>query len=110
MHAKVEPTIYGGPRIAFKLMRVTRDGDYKSLFIKKTKTYSPGPLWYEAKRYPTKGFAVRTGFHCLAEPHAPHLSKKRRVWVTIQIRDYQVIQRPSSQGGTWYIAKYMRIL
>lgn len=110
MHAKSEPTVYAGPLMAFKLMRITRDGNFKSLFICKNRTYAPGPRWYRAGKFPTKGFAVRTGFHCLAAPSAPYLSMKGRIWACVQIREYQVIERPASQGGTWYLAKYMRIL
>ena len=69
----------------------------------------------DAHNHPTKGFAVRPGWHCTAQPHAPHLkmrlkSGEIRVWRKVLIEDYTEEMRPENQGGMWYLAKRMMIL
>lgn len=95
--------------IAYKLFRETKNGERKSLFINKTQPYIKN-WWYEAKEYPTKGYKTRKGFHCTSKPYAPHLSMKGRAWYFVEIINYEIMERPKSQGGTWYIAQDMRIL
>jgi len=95
--------------IAYKLMRVLKNGDVKSLFINKTKKIAFNE-WMVAENHPTKGFAVRPGFHALKKPTAPHLSKKKRAWFKVEVDDYQEFSRPESQGGTWLLAKRMKVL
>ena len=101
---------------AFKLMRFDRrTGGFRSLFINKGQDYFRQRGWYTAEDHPTKGFAPRAGFHSMALPRAPHLkmelaSGEERVWVTVEIADFAVHQRPESQGGVWFLSKYMRIL
>lgn len=95
--------------IAYKLFRKMKNGDLKSLFINK-KQKLPIDEWLEAEEIPTKGFAVRKGWHCTANPVAPHLSEKDRVWKKVEIDNYTEFQRPNSQGGLWYLANRMRIL
>jgi len=68
-----------------------------------------------SKPYPTKGFAVREGWHCTAQPVAPHLKLKlasgeKRVWKKVLMEDFEEIQRPENQGGLWYIANKIKIL
>jgi hypothetical protein len=101
-------------KIAYKLFRKTRDNRITSLFINKTRNLPVG-VWMEAENYPTKGFAVRQGWHCTAIPHAPHLKMKLkngeiRVWRKVLIEDYTEEMRPENQGGLWYLAKRMMIL
>jgi hypothetical protein len=102
-------------KIAYKLFRELKDGSgVTSLFINKS-VILPYNEWMNAKKHPTKGFAVRTGWHCTAIPHAPHLKMKLkngeiRVWRKVLIEDYIEFQRPKSQGGLWYLAKRMMIL
>ncbi len=86
-----------------------KDGSIAPLFINKRLRLEPGK-WYEAECIPTKGFAVRKGFHTTANPIAPHLGKKGRVWKQVEIEDYTILQRPETQGGTWYLANRMRII
>ena len=93
----------------YKLFRKLKSGEITSLFINKTERLVIGKR-LQAFNYPTKGYAVRHGWHCLPEPKAPHLSEKGRVWLKVYIEDYEVIQRPKNQGGCWYLAKYMTIL
>lgn len=63
----------------------------------------------EVFAYPTEGFQVRPGWHCMSKKSAPHLSKKNRIWAEIEIKDFEVLNRPKNQGGKWYLAKWIRI-
>jgi hypothetical protein len=93
---------------AFKLVRQRKDGSLGPLFINARQRLEFNK-WLQAGCYPTKGFAVRPGWHCCAEPVAPHLSPKGRVWVKVKIRDYEEHRRPEAQGGLWYVAKQMMV-
>jgi len=95
--------------IAWKLFRQMKDGSIAPLFINKRLRLDSN-TWYEAECIPTKGFAVRKGWHVTAQPNAPHLSKKGRVWYQVEIEDYTTIVRPASQGGIWYLANKMKVL
>ena len=95
--------------IAHKLVRLMKDGTLSSLFIGK-KNRLPIGQWLQAESLPTKGFALRPGWHCTREPVAPHLSTKDRVWVKVEIEDYTEFLRPENQGGLWYLAKRMKVL
>lgn len=95
--------------IAWKLFRQMKDGSIAPLFINKRMRLRDN-VWYKAKCYPTKGFAVRKGFHVTAEPRAPHLTEKGRVWRKVLINGYTEFQRPESQGGLWYLADEMMVL
>jgi hypothetical protein len=86
-----------------------KDGSLSSLFIGKRNRLPLGK-WLKAECLPTKGFAVRPGWHCTREPIAPHLSTKDRVWVKVEIKNYTELRRPISQGGVWYLADKMKIL
>ena len=95
--------------IAYKLVRKMSDGKLASLFIDR-KSRLPINKWLVAENHPTKGFAHRPGWHCTLKPFAPHLSETGRVWVTVEIKGLSYYDRPESQGGTWVLAKQMRIL
>ena len=94
---------------AFKLLRLRRDGSLGPLFINRRQRIPQG-VWLDAEPHRTKGFAFRPGWHCCRIPHAPHLSEKGRVWCEVEIEDYQLLERPESQGGAWYLAQRMRLL
>ena len=99
---------------AYKLLRIKKDGKLYPLFINKT-VETPIGEWMEAECYPTKGFAVRKGFHCTIIPKAPHLamelaSGEKRVWCEVEIEDYEFYNRPLVQGGTWALAQKMKII
>jgi hypothetical protein len=96
-------------RTAYKLFRVMRDGTISSLFINKKKRLKKN-VWLKSEEHPTKGFAVRPGWHCTHNPIAPHLSMKGRAWFKVEIRDYEKIKRPENQGGLWYLAKRIKII
>jgi len=95
--------------IAYKLVRKMKDGSIAPLFINK-KFRFPLNEWIEAEEYPTKGFAVRKGFHCCCEMSAPHLSEKDRIWIKVELEDFVEFKRPESQGGLWYLAQSIKVL
>lgn len=95
--------------IAYKLCRQKKDGGITSLFINKTRALPFGE-WLEAEAHPTKGYKYRPYWHCTFAPCAPHLSEKGRVWVKLEIQAYHTEERPRSQGGTWLLAKRIKLL
>ena len=94
---------------AYKLIRKMKDGSLSPLFINK-KVRLPIGVWFDAESHPTKGFAVRKGWHCTLTPNAPHLSTKNRIWVEVEVEDVEHYKRPESQGGSWVLAQKMRIV
>ena len=94
---------------AHKVVRLMKDGSLSSLFIGKRQRLPIGE-WLKAECIPTKGFAIRPGWHCTREPIAPHLSMKNRIWIEVEIKNYTELHRPISQGGIWYLANNMKIL
>lgn len=95
--------------IAYKLCRQLKNGEIRSLFINK-KENLPFNIWLEAQNHPTKGFKHRPFWHCTLNPVAPHLSMKNRVWIKVEMEDFEKFQRPKSQGGLWYLAKRIKLL
>lgn len=98
---------------AYKLLRIKKDRKLYPLFINKT-VETPIGEWLEAECIPTKGFAVRCGFHCCFIPVAPHLktelaSGEQRVWVECEVEDWESYDRPECQGGKWILAQKMKI-
>ena len=96
-------------RRAYKLFRVRADGSLSSLFID-SKQRLPIGKWLKADTHPTKGFAVRHGWHALGKPVAPHLSLKGRRWYVVEIQGYTAIERPAHQGSEWFLAERLRII
>ena len=94
---------------AFKLLRVRRDGTLGPLFINRQQVIQPG-VWMKAEDHPTKGYAHRPGWHAAPAPEAPHLTTKGRVWMIVELADTQPLKRPASQGGTWLLARWMRVI
>ena len=95
--------------IAYKLVKQRKNGTYGPLFINR-KAVLPVNVWLPAEDHPTKGYAYRPGWHCTLEPKAPHLTEKGRVWVTVEVEDFQIYERPKNQGGEWILANWMKIL
>lgn len=106
---KNEQSLNSEPRRAFKLLRVRGNGSLGPLFINRPLVVVLGE-WLEAEFIPTRGFAPRFGWHTSWWPYAPHLSTKDRVWCEVEVREYTEFQRPESQGSTWALAKYMKVL
>lgn len=101
-------------RIAYKLFRELKSEEITSLFINKSRKL-PYDEMLDSENYPTKGFAERPGWHCTAQPHAPHLkmvlkSGEVRVWKKVLIEDFTEFKRPENQGGLWFLAKRIMIL
>lgn len=100
--------------IAYKLVRKAKDGQLYPLFIDKARPYIVGEP-REAECVPTKGFAVREGFHCCFIPYAPHLktelaSGQKRVWIEVNVEDFTSYDRPESQGGAWILANKLTVI
>ena len=96
-------------RKAYKLIRLRKNGSLGPLFINR-KQIVPIGEWLEAECIPTKGYALRPGWHTTEKPEAPHLSTKGRVWCEVEIKDYTEFQRPANQGGLWFISKWMKVI
>jgi len=94
---------------SYKLFRVLKSGDITSLFINKTERLKRG-VWLEAREFPTAGYKFRPFWHCTAQPEAPHLSEKGRVWLKVEMRDFEIFERPEHQGGKWFLAKRIKII
>lgn len=93
----------------YKLFKLRSDGSLGPLFINRTKVIEPG-IWYPAESHPTKGYAYRPYWHICSQPHAPHLSKRGRVWRQVRFVLKEEFQRPAHQGGVWYLASWMMLL
>jgi len=95
--------------IAYKLLRLLKDGSITPLFINKGKKLPIGK-WMDAEPHPTKGYKFRPYWHCTSEPIAPHLSLKNRKWYVVEIENFTIFKRSKFQGGVWYLAEKMKIL
>ena len=93
---------------AYKLFRILKSGHITSLFINKSEHLKRN-VWIDAKSYPTKGFKIRPYWHCTEKPNAPHLSMKNRVWLKVEMENYEEFIRPEYQGGKWFLAKKLKI-
>ena len=94
---------------AYKLVRKLKSGSLSPLFINK-KLRLPTNEWLIAEEHKTKGFSNRKGWHCTLKPVAPHLSKKNRVWVEVEVKDFELYNRPESQGGIWVLAQRLKVI
>ena len=96
--------------IAYKLFHRRKDGSLGPLFINRKQRIPIGE-WEQCGFYPTKGYAEREGWHATLEPKAPHLRQTGdRVWCKVQLMQCETYNRPESQGGTWVLAKFLKIL
>lgn len=95
--------------IAYKLFRKMKNGELAPLFINK-KQRIPFDKWLDAELHPTKGYAVRKGWHCTLKPIAPHLSTKNRVWVEVLADGCKFYERPINQGGKWVLAQKIKLV
>lgn len=99
--------------IAYKLVRI-KDGKFYPLFINRKEEIKTGE-WLQAECYPTKGFAVRQGWHCCFEKNAPHLKEElsngeKRIWIKCEVKNWDIYDRPESQGGAWVLAQNMKVI
>lgn len=95
--------------LAYKLLRVRKDGTLGPLFINARQRIPVGQ-WLTAEAHRTKGFAYRPGWHCTLKPEAPHLSTRGRAWFAVLVEDCQTYARPQAQGGQWVLANRMKVL
>ena len=93
---------------AYKLFSQRKSGTLGPLFINR-KQIIPIDRWLKAENIPTKGFAVRPGWHT-APSKAPYLSEKDRIWMEVEIKNYYKFDRPKNQGGYWLIANEMKVI
>lgn len=93
----------------YKLVRLRKNNTLGSLFIYR-KAVLPINQWLIAELHPTKGYAERFGWHCTFYPYAPHLKETGRIWVECLADGYRTYARPKSQGGTWILADYIKII
>ncbi len=100
---------------AYKLFRLLSDNSIAPLFINKKQRLEEG-VWYQAENHPTKGFALRAGWHCCYKPIAPHLSMnlkssgEKRIWVEVDVEGVTKYDRPESQGSSWLLAERMKVI
>lgn len=95
--------------LAYKLLRVRKDGTIGPLFINQRQRIPTGK-WIIAEDHPTKGYAHRPGWHCTIKPRAPHLSMNGRTWYAVLIKDFVEHRRPRAQGGLWFLAQQMKVI
>jgi len=95
-------------KIAYKLLRVRKDGTIGPLFINQRQRI-PLNKWIKAEPHKTKGYKFRPGWHCTSKPLAPHLTMKGRTWYEAVITNFEKIKRPLNQGGLWYLAQRMKL-
>lgn len=100
--------------IAYKLVRLKKDGNIGSLFINRQFNIIMDE-WLVSENIPTKGFANRQGWHCTLTKNAPHLKMNLsngevRVWAKVEVEEYELYNRPESQGGTWVLANKIKFL
>ena len=96
------------PLRCYKLLTLRKDKSLGPLFINRRQRISLG-VWMKAEPHRTKGYAFRPGWHACAEPKAPHLTNRGRVWCRCSIKQYKTLVRPVQQGGVWYLAKWIRV-
>lgn len=107
-HTMSRPTRRTKTVKAFKLFRLRRDGTLGSLFIGAPDRL-PLNKWLVAEEIPTPGFKLRPGWHATPLPEAPHLGKEGRVWCEVELAGVSEELRPRTQGGKWYLAKWLKI-
>ena len=101
-------------RIAYKLVKVRKDGSIGPLFINASLRITP-QKWLTAEAHRKAGFAFRPGWHCTRNATAPHLKDRLsngqvRQWWVVEIADYEERRRPEAQGGLWYLAQQIKFL
>lgn len=97
--------------VAYKLVRVRKDGGLRSLFVDRRRPLYRG-RWLKAETaLSPKDLRRRPGWHATATPEMPHLSRKGRMVVKVLLRgNVQTWNRPAAQGGQWYTAEEMMIV
>jgi hypothetical protein len=96
--------------IGYKLFRKRKDGTLGPLFINRKQRLLKD-MYYFYEVHETKGYAFRPGWHICEQPIAPHLKQGGdRVWCKVEFGPMQKLDRPASQGGTWWLGGWIKIL
>jgi len=101
--------------VGYKLFKIRKDGSLGPLFINASQRIEIG-IEYPAEDRPRNGFAHRPGWHICHSPEgAPHIKQtgklgESRVWAKVEFTLQEVVERPESQGGTWYLGSSMKVL
>ena len=93
----------------WKLLKLRKDGSIGSLFCNARRKLPVGE-WMPAEPHPRKTLAFRPFWHVMSERRAPHLAERGRVWCRVEGRIHEVMRRPASQGGVWYLCSEVRIV
>ena len=95
---------------AYKMLKLRRDGTLGPPFIHQALRIPLG-VRLEAEDHKTAGYVHRPGWHCFAQPSAPHLAARpNRVWCEVEVEDYTEHHRPARYGGTMYLARYLTVV
>jgi hypothetical protein len=96
--------------VGYKLFRQRKNGTLGPLFINR-KLIVPVGQWLDAENHPTKGYAVRPGWHACFQCFAPHLRQGGdRVWCKVELEGIKEYDRPECQGGKWILADKLKVL
>jgi hypothetical protein len=98
------PAIYHG----FKLFHKRKNGSLGPLFINRKQVILPN-VWIPAEPHQTKGYKYRPGWHVCDKPKAPHLTEGGREWRHVSVSGVTELDRPVSQGGKWWLAKWIKV-
>lgn len=94
----------------YKLFRRRCNGTLGPLFINRRQTVPIGE-WLPAESHPTRGYAYRPGWHACLKPVAPHLRQGGdRTWCKVELLGVREYSRPESQGGTWILAQWLKVV
>lgn len=96
--------------IAYKVMRLRKNGTLGTLFINR-KQVIPLGVWLDYESHETKGFAFRPGWHCMPNPvFPPQLAKHvDRVICEVEVEDFEMYERKFTQG-MWILAKKIKVI
>ena len=108
--------------IAYKKVRVLKDGKYYPLFIDNKKPFLFGE-WMRSEYHPKAGFAPRSigtnadgqemgGWHSCPTPEASWIadelkSGEKRVWMECEIKNVKEYKRPQ---GIWFLSEWIKPL
>lgn len=98
----------------YKVFHERKDGTIGPLFMNRKQVIQIGE-WLKAESHPTKGYALRPGWHACLRKFAPHLKiedcqKEKRVWCEVELEDCEFYDRPESQGGQWVLAQRLKVI
>lgn len=94
----------------YKLVRLRKDGTIGPLFFDATLRI-PFGKWMWFKPLQKKRFCFRPGWHVLRERRAPHLSKRGRIWIKVEMKHYRRMEGSFvPKREIWFIAKRIKVV